>query len=162
MNVLPKRIVELARREAEKRGISLEEYLVDLIVQGLDPRDRALECIEAAKELLGEAREELGKDVVQQAAEKIWGAVALAIKAYAWWRENKRLASHRELWRYKDIVAEDLGEWVRDSWNAGTSMHTCFYEKWCTRRDVEENIGKAEKLVKNIEAKIRRNESNTS
>ncbi len=142
---LPDRILELARKEAEKLGLGLEEYLIELIVQVLDPRDRAVEYIRAARELLEKAREELKRGSIRQAAEKVWGATALAIKAYAWWREGRRLTSHRELWEYKDVVAEDLGEWVRDSWNAGTSMHTCFYENWCTNRDVEMNLGRVER-----------------
>lgn len=158
---LPRAIVEHAKKEAEKLGLSLEGYIIELIVQRLDPKDRAVEYIEAAKELLGQAREELKKDNIRQTAEKIWGAIALAIKAYAWWKESKRLTSHRELWGYKDVVVEDLGKWVRDSWNAGTSMHTCFYENWCTRKDVEENLEKVEKLVKEIEAKIRENKNSS-
>lgn len=53
------------------------------------------------KELLKDAKEESGKGDVCQAAEKTWGAVALAIKAYAaWYKDKKRLASHGELWEY--------------------------------------------------------------
>ncbi len=84
--VLPGRIVELARREAKKLG--LEEYLVELVIQQLDPKDRAVEYIEVAKKLLEEAKKELEKGNIQQAAEKAWGATALAIKAYAWWKEK--------------------------------------------------------------------------
>ncbi len=156
---LPERIVELARREAKKLGLGLEEYLAELVIQQLNPKNRAVEYIEVAKKLLEEAKKELEKGNIQQAAEKAWGTTALAIKAYAWWKENKRLTSHRELWEYKDIVAEDLGKWVRDSWNAGISMYTCFYENWCTRKDVEENIEKIEKLVKEVEARIRENKN---
>jgi len=159
---IPRKIAERARREAERLGLSLEGYVVELLAQDLDPRDRALEYIEAAKELLSQARVELGKGDVRQAAEKMWGAAALAIKAYAEWREGKRLSSHRELWEYKDIVANELGEWVRDSWNAGNSMHTCFYENWCTRVDAEKSLAKIEKLVKEIEAKIKKQSRESS
>lgn len=69
--LVPRSIVEYVRREAEKLGLSLEEYIVEVLVQGLDPRDRAVEYIEAAKELLEEAREELKKGNIRQAAEKI-------------------------------------------------------------------------------------------
>ena len=153
---IPRKIAERVRREAEKLGLSLEGYVVELLVQSLDPKDRALEYIEAAKELLLQARVELGKGDLRQAAEKMWGATALAIKAFAEWREGRRLSSHRELWEYKDVVANELGEWVRDSWNAGNSMHTCFYEGWCTKTDVEKNLAKIEKLVREIEARIRK------
>ena len=87
-------------------------------------------------------------------AEELWGATVLAIKAYAEWRDGKRLTGHGELWRYKDVVADELGEWVRDSWNTGNSMHTCFYEGWCTFKDVESTMAKIERLVKEVELKI--------
>jgi len=41
----------------------------------------------------------------------VWGAAALAVKAYALWREGRRLAGHRELWEYKSIVADEVGGW---------------------------------------------------
>ena len=47
--LLPRSIVEYVRREAEKLGLSLEEYIVDVLVQGLDPRDRAVEYIEEGR-----------------------------------------------------------------------------------------------------------------
>ncbi len=152
--MLPRGVVEHARREAEKLGLSLEEYIIELIVQGLDPKDRAREYVEAAKELLEEARGELEKGDVRQAAEKVWGTAALSIKAYASWREGRRLTSHKELWDYSKKLMEELGEWVYDAWMAANGMHTCFYEGWCTDRHVEEAIKRVERLVKEIERRI--------
>ncbi len=107
-----------------------------MLSQGLDPKDRAVEYIEAAEELLREAREELGKGNIRQAAQKLWSAAALAVKAYAAWRDGKRLSSYRELWEYKRKLEEELGEWVHDAWMNATSMHVCFYEDWCAERDI--------------------------
>lgn len=152
---LPRSVAERARREASRLGVSLEEYLIDLIAQGLDPKERALEYAEAAADFLEQARVELERGNLRQAAEKVWDATALAIKAYACWREGRRLASHGELWEYKDRVAEDLGDWVEDSWNAGNSMHTCFYEGWCTRRSVEAALRRVERLVREVAARVR-------
>ncbi len=151
---LPRVIARRLRVEAEKQGLSLEEYLVELATRSLDPPEKAKEYIEAARELLEQAREELGKGDLRQAAEKLWGAAALAIKAYAWWREGKGLGSHGELWKYKDRVAEELGKWVRDAWNAGNSMHTCFYEGWCTREDVENALEEIERLVREVAERV--------
>ena len=151
---LTRSATERLEKEARKLGLGLEEYILELALKDLDPRERAQEYIEASKNLLQQAREELRKGDVRQAAEKLWGATALAVKAYAEWKDGKRLTSHRELWEYKDIVVDELGEWVRDSWNAGNSMHTCFYEGWCTRRDVERDLAKIERLVREIEKRI--------
>ncbi len=152
---LPRVVVERLRLEAERLGLSFEEYMLELLSRDLDPRDKAVEYIEVAVELLEEAREELERGNVRQAAEKLWGAAALAVKAYAYWKEGRRLTSHSELWEYKSKVAEDIGKWVYSSWNAGQAMHTCFYEGWCRRDDVENALEEVEKLVKTVEEKIR-------
>lgn len=151
---LPRTIARRLRREAEKQGLSLEEYLVELVSQNLDPSERAREYIEASRELLEQAWEELGRGSVRQAAEKAWGAAALAVKAYAEWREGRRLSGHGELWEYKRRMEKDLGEWVHDSWNAAQSMHTCFYEGWCSREDVEKSLKRVQQLVEEVASRM--------
>jgi len=157
--MLPRTVVERVRREAERLGVSLEEYIVDLLAERLDPRDRAREYIDAAKELLEHAREELERGNIRQAAEKVWGATALTIKAYAEWREGRRLTSHGELWEYKNKVARELGSRVREVFREANSLHTCFYEAWCTREDVEDVLGKVGKLVEEVEARVKQRNS---
>jgi len=149
----------VARRiweEAERLGVTPDEYLLELVTQGLDPRGRAVEYVEAAEELLEEAREELQKNNVRQAAEKVWGAAALAVKAYAYWRDGKRLTSHGELWEYKRRLIRELGEWVGDAWARATEMHVCFYEGWCSGEDVEASMKHVRKLVREVASRIRK------
>ncbi len=150
------RLARRVREEAEKLGISVDEYLVELLSQGLDPKSKAMEYVEVAKSLLEEAKEELSKGNVRQAAEKLWGAAALAVKAYAYWKDGKQLTSHGKLWEYKRIMARELGEWVRNSWARATEMHICFYEGWCTADDVESSIKSVEKLVGEVANKIKK------
>ena len=68
---LPERIVQRIREEASKLGITSEEYIIELITQKLDPRNKAVEYIEATEELLEQAKEELKTSNIRQAAEKI-------------------------------------------------------------------------------------------
>ncbi len=153
---VPSNVVEKLRQDAEKRGLTLDEYLVELALQNMDPPQRAVEYINAAKELLEQAKQELEKGSVRQAAEKAWGATALAIKAYAAWREGRRLASHGELWEYEKIMVRELGEWIHDSWMSGQGMHVCFYEGWCDREHVEEALKRIERLVTEVAKRILR------
>ena len=153
---VPKTIAKRIREEAKKLGMTRDEYLLELVTQSLDPGDRAVEYIEVAKELLQQAWEELGKGDVRQAAEKVWGAAALAVKAYAWWREGKRLTSHGELWEYKRRLEEELGEWVSDAWAQANTMHVCFYEGWCARKDIENALKRVKKLVEEIASRIKK------
>ncbi len=154
--VIRGRIAQLILERAKRLSFSVEEFLVELLNQYSDPSERVRSYIETALDLLEQAKEELEKGNLRQAAEKLWGATALAVKAYACWREGRRITSHGELWEYSEKLAREIGEWVYDSWNAGTSMHTCFYEGWCTRGHVEEAYKRVEKLVKEILSKIRR------
>jgi len=147
-------IARRLKEEAEKLDLTLEEYLLELLACNMDPKDRAREYITAASSLLVEAEEELEKGNVRQAAEKVWGAAALAVKAYAFWREGKRLTSHGELWEYRRRLEAELGDWVYDAWMAANGMYTCFYEDWCDKGDVEKALRVVEKLVKEVKQRI--------
>ena len=147
-------IARRLKEEAEKLNLTLEEYLLELLARNMNPKDRAREYIAAASSLLVEAEEELEKGNVRQAAEKVWGAAALAVKAYAFWREGKRLTSHGELWEYRRKLEAELGDWVYDAWMAANGMHTCFYENWCDKRDVEKALKAVRKLVEEVKQRI--------
>jgi len=143
-------IMEKLYSKASKLGVSLEVYVLELVLREFDPSGHVRIYADAARDLLRQAREELEKGNFRQAAEKVWGAAALAVKAYAEWREGRRLSSHGELWEYKRIMEREVGEWADDSWNAAESMHTCFYEGWCNREDVEKSLKKIEQLVEAV------------
>ena len=144
------RLARRVREEARRLGLSVDEYLVEVLSQGLDPKDRAREYAETAEDLLQEAGEELRKGNARQAAEKLWGAAALAIKAYAYWKEGRRLTSHGELWAYMRRMTKEIGHWVRVAWMYANGMHTCFYEGWCAEEDVEDALKNIEKLVREV------------
>ncbi|WP_420917869.1 PaREP1 family protein [Pyrodictium abyssi] len=151
---LPRSDAERLEREASRLGIGLEEYVLELLLRNLDPLERAREYAEAARGLLERAREELERGDVRQAAGEAWGAAALAVKAYAAWRDGKRLTSHEGLWEYKRVMKKDLGERVSDAWYAGQSMHVCFYEGWCAREGVEEALERIKRLVEEVEKRV--------
>lgn len=151
---LTRSIAEKLEKEAQRPGLGLEEYILELTLKDLDPSERIYEYVEVSKSLLEQAREELRKGDVRQAAEKLWGATALAIKAYAEWKDKRRLISHGELWEYSKVLMDELGNWVYDVWMTATGMHVCLYEGWCTRRHVEEAVKRIEKLVAEVEKRI--------
>ncbi|MGB9704934.1 MAG: PaREP1 family protein, partial [Pyrobaculum sp.] len=74
--------------------------------------------------------------------------------AYAYWRDGVRLASHGELWRYKDKIAAELGDWVHDAWAQANAMHINFYEGWATEISVELALHRVRQLVFEIVQKI--------
>ncbi|MHA1709869.1 MAG: PaREP1 family protein [Candidatus Baldrarchaeia archaeon] len=152
---VPKVVFEELRRRAERNGRSIEEMLTDLVIKEVDPESRAEKYIEAARELLEWAENELKRENLRQASEKIWNAAALAVKAYAFWKEKKVLTRHVELWQYKSILAGELGDWVRDSWLIADSMHKNFYENEADRNDVARALQHVKKLVEAVWRKIK-------
>jgi len=152
---IPRAIFEELWKYAEERGVSIEGLLVEIATQGMDPGDRAKKYIEASLELLEQAREELNKGDLRQASEKIWNAAALAIKAYAFWKEGKVLSKHTDLWSYKSVIAKELGEWVRISWLIADAMHKNFYEGEADKNDIIKALEEVEKLVKAIAKRIK-------
>ncbi|MGC9050230.1 PaREP1 family protein [Pyrobaculum sp.] len=152
--VLPSRIVRELKARAEEAGVSIEDYLLERLLADVDPPGKAKAYAEAALELLKTAGEELGTGDFRQVSEKIWGAAALAVKAYAYWRDGVRLASHGELWRYKDKIAAELGDWIRDAWNAANAMHINFYEGWATESDVRKAYEEVKNFVDRIAKRI--------
>ena len=152
---LPASVAERLRKKAVEEGVSLEDYVLDRLLSEVDPPGRASAYAEAALELLKAAEEELERGDLRQAGEKAWGAAALAVKAYAYWREGVRLSSHGELWRYKDKIAGELGDWVHDAWNAANAMHINFYEGWATPESVRQALARVKRLVEEITRRIR-------
>ena len=92
--------------------------------------------LKAAESLLRVVNSALRKHDVRQAAEKLWGASAPTVKAYAYWSEGGRLTSHGELGSGKRKPENKLGEWVHDSWASAAEMHICFYESLCDEKNV--------------------------
>ncbi len=154
--VIPRRLYEIIRREAEKLDLTIEEFILELALNEEEPHKRAIEYIKVAEELLEQAEKEIEKGETLQAAEKLWGATVLAIKAYAAWREGRVIRSHRELWEYKNVLKKEIGDWVQDVWMHAHGLHTCFYENWCTDEDVKEALPRIKKLIEHICTVLRR------
>ncbi|MEM2739838.1 MAG: PaREP1 family protein [Candidatus Bathyarchaeia archaeon] len=130
--------------------MSLSEYLLEIAVSDLDPTLASRSYIEGAESLIHQARLEVEKGDLRQASEKIWGACALTIKAYALYRRARRIESHADLWIYKNEVVGELGEWVRTVFMKADSMHKNFYENLATKEDVENALEEVKKLITTI------------
>ncbi len=148
--IIPKEVYEELERQARRRGTSITEYFITLVLNDLDNVDKAKKYIKASLNLLERAKEEIDKGDLRQASEKVWGACALAIKAYALARDGKVLETHADLWVYKSCLVMEFGEWVRDVWYAANTMHKNFYENLADKGDVENALKHVEKLVKTI------------
>jgi len=153
--ILPRAIVEELEKRARALGISIDEYIFDLVLKDMDSERSSIKYLEGAEELLKQASEEVKRSNLRQASEKIWGACALAIKSHALAKKGTKLESHRDLWIYKNEVAKELGDWVRAVFRQADSMHKNFYENQATKEDIEDTLREVEKLVKAIKEVLR-------
>jgi len=153
--LLPRIIIEELKRKADEAGISIDEYLFDIIVRDSDPNIAIEKYLKGAQQLIEQAEEEIKKENLRQASEKVWGACALAVKAHALARKGARLESYRDLWVYKNEIAKEIGDWIRIVFKLADSMHKNFYENLATREDVEDVLKEVKKLVKSITRSIK-------
>jgi len=54
------------------------------------------------------------------------------------------------------LMIRDMGSWVREAWMFADGMHTCFYEGWRAREDVEDSIKRVEKLVQEVASRVKK------
>jgi len=152
--LLPKKIVERLREEAERTGASEEELLVNVLSERfgekLDPDTEVEMHLRLSEKELMEAEEFLRKGDLVQASEKAWGAAAQIVKAVAA-REGRELRGHAELWRFVDEVAGRLNDVeLRRLWRTANVLHQNFYENWMPPGDVRYAIEDVKEFVRKL------------
>jgi len=152
------KLVEKLREEALRRGVSIEEFTVEVLSKALniplDPNEKVELHLKLAEKFLREAEGFLVKGDYVQASEKGWVAASQMVKAVAA-KGGLELKSHASLWGYVDGLVEKLGDGgLRRMWWAANNLHQNFYENWMTPRDVKYAIedvkgfiGKLRKLL---------------
>ena len=152
--VLSNRLYDRLREEAIKRGISVEEFIVDVLSKtlniSLDPSDEVELHLKLAEKFLSDAEVFLAKKDYVQASEKGWGAAAQAVKALAA-REGRELGGHRDLWLYVNDLAKKLQDVeLRHLWRTANTLHQNFYESWMPPEDVEAALEDVRKFLERL------------
>ena len=80
---IPKRIYEILESLAKRKGKTVEELLLEAVMEELDPGLRVEVYLKLHEKHLGEAEKLYKKGDLQQAGEKCWGAAATLLKAIA-------------------------------------------------------------------------------
>jgi uncharacterized protein (UPF0332 family) len=154
LDFLSEKLVEKLRGEALRRGMSIEEFAVEVLLKTLniplDPNEKVELHLKLAEKFLREAEGFLVKGDYVQASEKGWGAASQMVKAVAA-REGLELKSHASLWGYVDGLAEKLqdGE-LRRMWWAANNLHQNFYENWMTPRDVKYAMEDVKRFIEKL------------
>ncbi|MDT7863112.1 MAG: PaREP1 family protein [Vulcanisaeta sp.] len=157
--ILPRRIEEKLREEAEKTGASIEEVALDALYRGMsekvDPTERMELYVRLSEKYLRDAEEFLAKGDYVQASEKLWGAASFMVKAVAASR-GVLISSHGELFSYVRSLGEEEGNpELRRLFSVASTLHQNFYENWLSgdvvkdyAEDVKQLIGELRKLVR--------------
>jgi hypothetical protein len=112
---------------------------------------RADNYAQASRAFLAQAAEELGKDDLVQASEKLWGATAQIVKAVAD-RRGWRHDSHRALSQIVNRLAQETGDQgLRDSFIFAQGLHFNFYENIHPREFIERAVAVTEEFVGKLE-----------
>ncbi|MBW8050252.1 MAG: hypothetical protein FVQ77_07930 [Cytophagales bacterium] len=108
--------------------------------------------IKVADKFLKDFEKEMKKGELQQASEKIWGAAAQIVKAYAQkkgWVHN----GHRELFEVVGKIASETDdEELRGLFGNASALHSNFYEGWFSKKDVIANSEQVKKFVDKIKS----------
>ncbi len=145
------KLSEKLREKAEETDLLPEELVIEAMFKGLgeelDPK-RLVEHYQALSDkYLEDAKEFLSKGDLVQASEKLWGAVALAVKSVAANRGLK-LEKHGSLWEFIDRLSEESGdEDVVTFFSGANALHRNFYENEMTKRAIEITAKNIEKLI---------------
>ena len=83
LEALPKSIVSLVEREAERRGSTAEALTVQLLLRIAEESEKPRLLLDAARALLEHARRLAERGDYGEACRKLWSSVLLALDAYA-------------------------------------------------------------------------------
>ncbi len=151
---IPKTILERLESEAWRKGLSVEEYIIELLYKDLSPKDKASGYFDTAKDYLERALDDIRKGNIRSAADKIWKATTIALRATAH-LNNYRINGYSDIWKYTEKLSKKYGDWFRNAWFSAVAMYVCSYENWCN----SDNVKAAHSIVSKMVAKL---EANTS
>ncbi|GAB6944775.1 PaREP1 family protein [Vulcanisaeta sp. JCM 14467] len=146
---------ELIRKLVNK-GVDVAELLLDAL-SVVDPQEGIRERIRLAEEYLEEARQYVDKGDAVQASGKAYKAAEEVIKALA---EKFNTPEYQEfvkvgrwytylLGMASKTLANRLGYWVVDGWNAAYDLHVWgFHERKYSVEYVKIGIARVEELVR--------------
>ena len=123
---------------------------------GPSPDEEAARNMEISHNFLRQAREELAKEDLLQASNKIWGAAAYAIKAVA---EKRRWFNDADwkLWEAASVVTEEEGDHsILAGYSAARQAHYDFYHHEFIAIDVRQILDITEGMVARLDVLLER------
>jgi hypothetical protein len=152
--VLPKRIEERLRKEAERIGVSEEELILEalskILNEPLDPETRVEMHLKLSEKYTKDAEYFLSRKDYVQASEKAWGAAAQIVKALAA-REGVELRGHGDLHEYVAKLSKERGDReIMTLWFSASSLHQNFYENWLPEEAVRSGVENVKSFIEKL------------
>lgn len=120
----------MIKKEAERRGLQVEEYLLALLDRFLNSKEKIEAYIKLHEKYLREAEELYAKDELTQACEKYWGAVTTLLNAIG---EKKGLPhySHRDLAEIVECLVEEANNpKIAEYFAQAERLHANYYHNF--------------------------------
>jgi len=151
---IPKRLEKRLKEESEKASVSIEEIALEALYKGLgeelDPSERAEAYKGLSEKYFAEADAFSGKRDYAQASEKLWGSVALMVKAVAA-KRNIIISSHGDLYSFVTRLGTEQKEpELRRLFAVAGTLHQNFYENWLPEEVVKEYAEDVNQLLNKL------------
>ena len=144
---LSSEVLDLARELAARRGKSLEQFLVDVLVRELDPVERVEAYLKLFEKYLSDAEELYKRGDLVQAGEKYWGAVAALLSAVAE-RRGQPHYTHRDFWEVVEtLVEETKNPEYSTLFSLAEKLHANFYHGFLRKESFDKHREGVLKLV---------------
>ena len=147
---IPKEIYEILRQEARKRGRTIEDLIIDLILKTADPPARIKAYKKLHEKYLEEAQKYLRKGDLVQASEKYWGAVTALLNAIGE-KEGLPHYTHRDLKEISLYLTKKKKdpEYTR-LFSSTETLHANYYHNFLDEETFNIHKEDAEKLIQKI------------
>jgi hypothetical protein len=154
LSVLPKRVEERLREEAERLGVSEEELVLEALSkmfnEPIDPESRVEMHLKLCEKYLRGAEDFLAKGDYVQASEKAWGAASQMVKALAA-RRGREIRSHGDLHRFVAELSREKGDReIITLWFSASSLHQNFYEEWLPEEAVRGGVENVKSFIEKL------------
>ena len=141
-------VLELLRKVA--RGRDLDEFLLELVANKLDPPERVEAYLKLHEKYLREAEELYAKGDLVLAGEKYWGAVAALLNAIAEKRGMPHY-SHRDYAEIIESLVEERGdEELPRLFASAERLHANFYHGFLKQTSFRAHREDVLKLVEKL------------
>ena len=134
-------------RKAREKGMDIDSYLARLLANDMSSAERIGLYVELHESYMAEAEELAREGKLEQAGEKMWGAVCALLNAIGEQR-GWRHYSHRDYCDIIEALAEELGMPELSAWFASAErLHANYYHGFLREATFKHHAEAVKKLV---------------